>query len=90
MKLKPEVVRVLEREKQVCDTAIARLRNKHRLLEQRYGWSTDEFLSKFNAGEIGDDQEFFLWYALAEAVKDWQKTRDSLEELLAGSELVSA
>ena len=90
MELKPEVIRVLEREKQVCEAAIAHLRNKSRLLEQQYGWSTDEFLSKFNAGEIGDDQEFFLWYALAEAVKDWQKTRDSLKELLAGSELVSA
>ena len=35
-------------------------------------------------------QEFFLWYALAEAVKDWQKTRDSLEELLRGSKPVNA
>lgn len=90
LNLKPEVIRVLEREKAVCNTAIARLRERHRPLEQQYGWTTDEFLEKFNAGEIGDDQEFFLWYALAEAVKDWQKTRASLEELLAGSELVSA
>jgi len=90
VKLKPEVVRVLEREKQICETAMAHLRERSRSLEQQYGWSTDEFLSKFNAGEIGDDQEFFLWYALAEAVKDWQKTRDSLDELLAGSEPVSA
>ena len=90
MKLKPEVVHVLEREKIVCETALARLKDKYHLLEQQYGWSTDEFLKKFNAGEIGDDQEFFLWYALAEAMKDWQKTRDGLKELLAGSERVSA
>lgn len=90
MTLKPEVVRVLERERVICETALARLGDRYRLLEQQYGWSTAEFLKKFNAGEIGDDQEFFLWYALAEAVKDWQKTRDSLQELLAGSEMVSA
>jgi hypothetical protein len=90
MKLRPEVIRVLEREKMMCETAIAHLREKYRLLEQRYGWSTEVFLRKFNAGEIGDDQEFFLWYALAEAVKDWQKTLDSLEELLSGLELASA
>lgn len=90
LNLKPEVIRVLEREKAVCETAIARLREKHRPLEQQYGWTTDEFLEKFSTGEIQDDQAFFLWYALAEAVKDWQKTRDSLEELLAGSEPVSA
>ena len=90
MKLRPEVIRVLEREKIMCETAITRLREKHRLLEQRYGWSTEAFLRKFATGDIGDDQEFFLWYALAEAVKDWQKTLDSLEELLSDSELASA
>ena len=90
MNLKPEVVRILAREKLVCESAIARLREKCRTLEQRYEWSTDMFLKKFNAGEIGDDQAFFVWYALAEATKDWQKTRDSLEELLASAEPVSA
>lgn len=85
--LKPEVIRVLAREKMVCDTAIARLRERYGPLERQYGWTTDEFL-KFGAGEVGDDQEFFLWHALAEAVKDWQVTRTSLEELLASSETV--
>ena len=47
-------------------------------------------MEKFNSGEAGDDQEFFHWHALAEAAKDWQKTRDSLEKLLRGSELVNA
>ncbi|MBU4225991.1 MAG: hypothetical protein KKC71_09245 [Chloroflexi bacterium] len=90
MSLKPEVIHVLAREKMVCDTAIARLRERYRPMEQQYGWTTDEFLEKFDAGEIGDDQEFFLWYALAEAVKDWRVTRSSLEELLASSETVGA
>ncbi len=90
MHLKSEVIRLLEREKTVSEAAIARLRERCHLLEQQYGWPTNEFLRKFNAGEIGDEQEFFLWYALAEAVKDWQATRDSVEELLAGSEAVSA
>lgn len=90
MKLKPEVVRALAREKVVCETAIARLREKYSPLEQKYGWTTDEFLQKFNAGEAGDEQEFFLWYALAEAAKEWQVTRNSLEELVLSSETVSA
>jgi len=60
MNLKPEVIRVLEREKRVCERAIARLRERYHPLERQYGWSTDEFLEKFNAGTIGDDQEFFL------------------------------
>jgi len=90
MNLKPEVVRVLEREKMVCKTAIARLREKVYPLEQQYDCSTDTFLRKFNAGEVGDDQAFFLWYALAEAINEWQKIGEELEELLVSSELVGA
>jgi len=85
MNLKPEIVRLLEREKRVSEVAITRLKERCRLLEQQYGWLTDEFLKKFDAGEIGDEQEFFLWYALAEAMKEWQATHSSVEELLAGS-----
>ena len=90
MHFKAEVIRLLDREKAVSEVAIARLLERCRLLEQQYGWPTEEFLNKFNAGEIGDEHEFFLWYALAEAVRDWQATRDSVEELLADSEALSA
>ncbi len=76
MNLKPEVTRILVREKLVSQTALARLREKIRPLEMRYGWSTDTFPKKFDAGEAGDEQVFFRWYALAEAIKDWQKTCD--------------
>lgn len=90
MHLKAEVIRVLEREKTMSETVIGRLQERCRLLEQEYGWPTAEFLSKFNAGKIGDEHKFFIWYALAEAVKDWEATHDSVEELLTGSEVVSA
>jgi|AP95_1055475.scaffolds.fasta_scaffold33191_2 hypothetical protein len=88
--LKPEVIRALDREQRVCVTAIAHLQEKIRPLEEQYGWSTDAFLRKFDAGEIGDAHPFFLWHALAEALADWQKTRDSLAELLADAELTGA
>ena len=59
MDLKPEVIRALDREQRVCETALARLREKTRPLEEQYGWSTDAFLKKFDAGEIGDAHAFF-------------------------------
>jgi len=59
-------------------------------MEQEYGWSTELFLEKFNAGETGDEQVFFRWFAVAEAMKDWQQTYDSLHELLTNSESVNA
>ena len=90
MNLKPEIIDVLIREKTVSEAAIVRLQEKIRPLELQYGWSTGAFLKKFDSGEAGDEQTLFRWYALAEALTDWQKTRDSLAELLHGSELVSA
>ncbi|RME65534.1 MAG: hypothetical protein D6790_01675 [Caldilineae bacterium] len=90
MKLKPEVIQVLVRERAVSEAAIARLRERTKPLEQKYGWSTETFLEKFNAGAAGDESDFFTWYALAEAMKDWQKIRNSLDELLTGAEPLRA
>jgi len=90
MVLKPEIIQVLQREKAVCEAAINRLQEKTRLLENQFGWSTDMFLKLFNAGDIGDEQEFFRWYALAEAIQEWQQTYNSLQEILSDVELVSA
>lgn len=70
MKLKPEVIRSLERETKLSHVAISRLAERCRAFETKYGWSTDEFLHKFDAGEIGDDQDYFIWYALAQAKQD--------------------
>jgi hypothetical protein len=86
MKLKREVIQSLERESRLSETAIARLDKRCRAFEKRYGWSTEEFLRKFNGGEIGDDQDYFLWYALARAKQDWKATRESLDELLTGAQ----
>jgi len=83
MRLKSEVLRSLERERKLSETALARLAEQCQAFEARYGWSTEEFLRKFDAGEIGDDQDFFRWYALAQAQLDWQATRQSLSEVLA-------
>ena len=88
--MRPEVVEVLVREKSASEIAIARLQEKMRSLESRYGWTTKEFLEKFERGEAGDEQDYFLWYALAEALEDWKRTRDGLVELLNGAEMVSA
>lgn len=90
MMFKPEVIQALQREQRVCQTAVARLREQTQPLESEYGWSTEQFLQKFESGEAGDEQVFFRWYALAEAIREWQEGYDSLKELLAKTELVGA
>ncbi len=38
--------------------------NKHLVsYEKKLGYSSDEFIKKFNDGELGDNQVFFEWYA---------------------------
>ncbi len=90
IKLKQEIVRILEREKIVSTQAIERLSEKAAFLEKEYGWATALFLQKFNRGEIGDDPAFFRWYALAEAIADWKKTLREVEAVLEDAEVVSA
>jgi hypothetical protein len=84
--LHSEVVRVLERERLVCDRAMERLREESHVFETQYGWSTGVFQKKFDSGEIADDQSFFRWYALAEALKDWQQIRDELNAVISAAE----
>ena len=49
--------------------------------EQRYGLSTEEFLDQFDAGVLGDQQEWFDWYAAAQGKKIWGRKYDSLVHL---------
>lgn len=83
MILKPEVVRALEREQRICETAIERLEAQTAPWEERYGWTTKTFLEKFNSGEAGDEEDFFRWFAVSEAIQDWRKTYDGVSELLS-------
>jgi len=34
--------------------------------EQRYRMNTEDFQRRFNGGELGDDQDFFEWDAIAD------------------------
>ena len=49
--------------------------------EQRHGMSTEEFLARFEAGSLGDQQEWFDWYAAAKGKKIWHRKRDILAQL---------
>lgn len=90
MKIRQEVVNVLEREIKVCDLAISKINEKLSPYEKEYGYSTEKFLELFNAGQLGDSHIFFKWYANAKAIKDWQNTKEGLKELLGSSECINA
>jgi hypothetical protein len=49
--------------------------------EQRHGMSTEEFLERFEAGTLGDQQEWLDWYAAAHGKKIWSRKCDILARL---------
>ena len=43
--------------------------------EQKYQLTTHTFLKRFEAGEMGDDADYFDWYAFAGLLDNWRKTQ---------------
>jgi hypothetical protein len=35
-------------------------------------------LKKFEAGQMGDDADYFDWYAFAKLLAQWQKTQSAI------------
>ena len=82
MKLKTEVVESLKREFKVCTSAIEYYQKMRGEMEKKHGISSLKFMKKFEDGQMGDDQDFFDWYAYNRFVDSWQKTRMAIEELV--------
>lgn len=76
------VLSSLKREKAICELAIQNLREKCHTFEARYEMSTEEFLIKFNDGELGDKEDLFEWYALSQGLKDWEMQHTSLNKIV--------
>ena len=72
----------LEREAGLLRVKIRVLRSRMRILERKYNMSSEEFREKFESGELGDDEEYFLWCSLLEALSSVEKRlRDAEREL---------
>lgn len=41
--------------------------------ESKYGFSSDEFMQRFEAGELGDDADFFDWFAAKRGFDLWDR-----------------
>lgn len=43
---------------------------------------TKTFLKKFEAGSLGDEQDFFDWYAFYKLLNRWSKTQNALRSVI--------
>jgi len=41
--------------------------------EEEYELTSDEFIERFESGELGDDQDYFDWYAAKRARDLWRR-----------------
>ncbi len=41
--------------------------------ETKYGMDSDLFMKKFGSGELGDDDDYFNWYAAKRGLDIWNK-----------------
>ncbi len=65
MRLTNEIKISLKREYTLCSNAIAFYRKSIKVFEQKHHITTRTFLKKFEAGQLGDEADFFDWYAFA-------------------------
>lgn len=82
MQITEEIRRSLKREYVLCSNAIAFYKGAIKNFEQKYHLSTRTFLKKFGAGQIGDDADYFDWYAFANLLAQWQKTQSAIHSAI--------
>lgn len=78
MQITKELKISLKREYTLCLNAVAFYRKTLKDFEKKYNLSTSVFLKKFEAGRLGDDADYFDWYAFAKLFHQWQDTLTAL------------
>jgi hypothetical protein len=72
----------LKREYSLCANAMAFYRRAIQGFEQKHGMTTQGFLKKFASGKLGDDADFFDWYAFANLLARARKTTSAIRSAL--------
>jgi len=68
------------REKRIVDRRLEKFRGRLEEFEEEHGMDSEEFLEKFESGELGDDEEWFDWKFAFEAVQRLEDKKEELEE----------
>jgi len=82
MTITTEIKESLEREFNICSSTISFYKRQIKALEKKYRMTTASFLAKFEKGEIGDEQDFFDWYAFHKLISSWTNTKKALQPLI--------
>jgi hypothetical protein len=78
MRMTQEAKTSLKREYTLYTNAIAFYKKSIRELEQKHRLSTSAFLKQFASGKLGDDADYFDWYAFAKILSEWQQAQSAI------------
>jgi hypothetical protein len=77
-----EIKASLKREYDLYSNAMAFYKNVLRELEQRHQLSTQTFLKRFESGQLGDEPDYFDWYAFAKLLARWRKAQSAIRSAI--------
>ncbi len=63
----PIVKSSLEMKRKALEFNLGRYKERLTTFERRYGMASEGFATKFNAGELGDDADWFEWQYVLDA-----------------------
>ncbi len=78
MNITDELKTSLKREYTLCSNAIVFYKKTLKEFEKKYRLTTQTFLKKFEAGQMGDESDYFDWYAFAKLLAHWRKTQSAI------------
>lgn len=82
MQQNAEIKTSLKREYSLYSNAMAFYEKALEGFEHKYKLSTRDFLAKFEAGQLGDDADFFEWYSFAKLLSRWRKAHAAIRSAI--------
>lgn len=73
----------LRRELALSEAKVNLIREEIEGFEKRYEMSPEEFVDKFERGELGDAQDFFEWWGLVKGLKKIEEQIGKIKAVLA-------
>ena len=77
--VKDIVKAALKHEAEMARFRYEQFTNECQTFEQKFRMGTDEFLKKFEAGDLGDAEEYLDWFSSARGREVWRQKAEVLD-----------